>query len=86
MLAGELRNSSGSSLEYLKPIWPKLAAMHINTVLTAVYWELLEPKEGQFDFTLVDGAIQARRTTICGWSSCGSEAGRTASPATLPRG
>ena len=34
MLAGELRNSSGSSLEYLKPIWPKLAAMHLNTVLT----------------------------------------------------
>jgi hypothetical protein len=59
MLAGELRNSSGSSLEYLKPIWPRLAAMHLNTVLTAVYWELLEPKEGQFDFTLVDGAIQA---------------------------
>jgi hypothetical protein len=59
MLAGELRNSSGSSLEYLKPIWPRLKAMHINTVLTAVYWELLEPKEGQFDFALVDGAIQA---------------------------
>ena len=61
MLAAELRNSSGSSLEYLKPIWPKLVAMHVNTVLTAVYWELLEPKEGQFDFTLVDGAIQAAR-------------------------
>ena len=61
ILGGELRNSSGSSLEYLKPIWPKLAAMHINTVLTAVYWELLEPKEGQFDFALVDGAIQAAR-------------------------
>ena len=58
MLAGELRNSSGSSIEYLKPIWPKLVAMHINTVLTALYWELLEPKEGQFDFSLVDGAIQ----------------------------
>jgi hypothetical protein len=65
MLAGELRNSSGSSLEYLKPIWPKLAAMHLNTVLTAVYWELLEPKEGQFDFTLVDGAIQeAQRNNL----------------------
>jgi hypothetical protein len=61
ILGGELRNSSGSSLDYLKPIWPKLAAMHINTVLTAVYWELLEPKEGQFDFALVDGAIQAAR-------------------------
>jgi hypothetical protein len=59
MLAGELRNSSGSSLEYLKPIWPQLAAMHLNTALTAIYWELLEPKEGQFDFTLVDGAIKA---------------------------
>jgi hypothetical protein len=59
MLAGELRNSSGSSLDYLRPIWPQLKAMHINTVLTALYWELLEPKEGQFDFTLVDGAIQA---------------------------
>ena len=61
MLAGELRNSSGSSLEYLKPIWPKLVATHINTVLTALYWELLEPKEGQFDFTLADGAIQAAK-------------------------
>jgi hypothetical protein len=61
ILGGELRNSSGSSLDYLKPIWPKLAAMHINTVLTAIYWELLEPKEGQFDFALVDGAIQAAR-------------------------
>ncbi|MGD1072207.1 MAG: DUF5597 domain-containing protein [Bryobacteraceae bacterium] len=61
VLAGELRNSSGSSLEYLKPIWPQLKAMHLNTVETAIYWELLEPKEGQFDFTLVDGAIQAAR-------------------------
>jgi hypothetical protein len=56
MLAAELRNSSGSSLAHLKPIWPKLAAMHINTVLAAVYWESLEPKEEQFNFTLVDGA------------------------------
>ena len=27
MLSGELHNSSSSSLEYMKPIWPKLAAM-----------------------------------------------------------
>jgi hypothetical protein len=65
MLAGELHNSSASSLEYLKPIWPRLAAMHINTVLTPVYWELFEPKEGQFDFTLVDGQIEeARRSNM----------------------
>lgn len=62
MIGGELHNSSASSLDYLKPIWARLAAMHINTVLTPVYWELLEPKEGEFDFTLVDGQIaQARQ-------------------------
>ena len=58
MLAAELHNSSASSLEYLKPIWPRLVAMHINTVLTPVYWELMEPEEGKFDFSLVDGQIR----------------------------
>jgi hypothetical protein len=63
MLAGELRNSSGSSLAFVKPMWPQLAAMHLNTVLTPAYWELLEPKEGQFDFSLVDGAIQGAQSS-----------------------
>jgi len=58
MLAAELHNSSASNLEYLKPIWPRLVAMHINTVLTPVYWELMEPEEGKFDFSLVDGQIR----------------------------
>jgi hypothetical protein len=62
MLAGELHNSSSSNLEYMKPIWPRLAAMHINTVLPSVTWELIEPAEGKFDFTLVDGMIQDART------------------------
>jgi hypothetical protein len=34
MLAGELHNSSSSSLEYMKPLWPRLAAIPLNTVLT----------------------------------------------------
>jgi hypothetical protein len=58
LLAAELHNSSASSLEYLKPIWPRLVAMHINTVMTPVYWELMEPEEGKFDFSLVDGQIR----------------------------
>src|SRR6201994_3202459 len=61
VLAGELGNSSSSSLEYMRPVWPKLAAMNLNTVLVPVYWELIEPSEGKFDFTLVDGLIQDAR-------------------------
>ncbi len=61
MLAGELGNSSSSNLEYMKPLWPKLVSMHLNTVLVPVYWELLEPQEGKFDFMLVDSIIFAAR-------------------------
>lgn len=61
MLAGELHNSSSSSLAYMKPIWPKLQALGLNTVVTPLSWELLEPNEGSFDFTLVDGLIDQAR-------------------------
>ena len=61
VLAGELHNSSTSSLEYMRPIWPKLVDGHVNTVLAPVYWELVEPEEGKVDFALVDGLIQEAR-------------------------
>jgi beta-galactosidase GanA len=61
VLGGELRNSSSSSLEYMRPIWQRLADLNINTALTAVSWELVEPQEGTFDFSLVDGLITAAR-------------------------
>ncbi|MVM29008.1 mannonate dehydratase [Spirosoma sp. HMF4905] len=61
MLGGELGNSSASDMEYMKPIWPKLQQMHVNTVLAPIYWELLEPQEGKFDFTLVDELVKDAR-------------------------
>jgi beta-galactosidase GanA len=61
VLGGELGNSSSSSFEYMRPVWPKLVALNLNTVLVPVYWELIEPAEGKFDFTLVDGLIQEAR-------------------------
>jgi beta-galactosidase GanA len=62
VLGAELHNSSASSLEYMKPLWPRLVATRLNTVLTTVSWELVEPEEGRFDFRLVDGLIQETRT------------------------
>ena len=65
VLGAELNNSSASSMEYVRPLWPKIAATNLNTVLATVSWELMEPEEGQFDFSLVDGLIQdARRYNL----------------------
>jgi beta-galactosidase GanA len=61
MLSGELTNSSSSSLAYMQPIWPKLAAAGLNTIVTPLSWELIEPAEGKFDFTLVDGLLAQAR-------------------------
>ena len=60
-LGGELYNNSATSLDYMKPIWPRLRAMHLNTVLAPISWALLEPAEGKFDYTLVDGLIRDAR-------------------------
>ena len=61
ILGGELNNSSSSSIEYMKPIWPKLADANLNTVLAVVTWDLIEPQEGKFDFSLVDDLIKDAR-------------------------
>jgi beta-galactosidase GanA len=61
ILGAELHNSSSSSLDYMAPIWPKLAAVPLNTVLTPLSWELVEPEEGKFDFALLDGLLRQAR-------------------------
>lgn len=61
ILGGELGNSTSSSLEYMHPLWPKLASLNLNTLLVPVSWELIEPVEGKFDFSLVDGLIEEAR-------------------------
>jgi hypothetical protein len=60
-LAGELANTASSSPEYMAPVWPRLARMHLNTVLVGVSWALVEPEEGKYDYTLVDGALASAR-------------------------
>jgi hypothetical protein len=61
VLAGELNNDSSSSLEYMKPVWPKVVNAKLNTVLAPVSWAQIEPREGKFDFTVLNGVIQGAR-------------------------
>ena len=60
-LAGETDNTASSSLEYMDMVWPKLVKMNLNTVLVGVGWDWVEPEEGKYDFTLVDGLLAGAR-------------------------
>lgn len=60
-IAGETHNSSSSSAEFMESVWDAAVRLGLNTVLLPVTWELLEPVEDTFDFTLIDELIlQAR--------------------------
>ena len=61
MLAGEVHNSSSSSLQYMEQVWPTITGLHCNTALVPITWELFEPEEGRFDYTLVDGLMAGAR-------------------------
>lgn len=65
ILGGEVGNSSASSIEDIERIFPKLQRMGLNTVLVPAYWDLIEPAEGTYDFTLIDKVIhQARKNQL----------------------
>ena len=61
ILGGELSNSAATSVEDINEVLPRMKTLGLNTVLVPVYWEFLEPVEGQMDFTLVDRTIDVAR-------------------------
>lgn len=61
ILGGELGNSSAGTEAQAEEILPRLAALHVNTVLMPVAWEQLEPTEGHYEFHLLDHWIAAAR-------------------------
>lgn len=61
MLTGELHNSSAGSAHYMRPIWNRLAKQNINTVIAPISWELIEPQEGLFNFSLLDSMLVGAR-------------------------
>ena len=61
ILGGELSNSAATSVEDIDEVMPRMKALGLNTVLVPAYWELMEPVEGKFDFTLIDRTIDVAR-------------------------
>lgn len=61
ILGGELGNSSAGTAAQADSILPAMARLHLNTVLMPVAWEQLEPKEGAYDFSILDHWIDVAR-------------------------
>jgi hypothetical protein len=60
ILGGQVGNASAFP-HLMEQAWPKLKAFHANTVEFPVYWEVIEPEPGRFDFTALDQIIRATR-------------------------
>lgn len=61
LVLGAQINNSSSWASTLPDVWPALADLHVNTVEAPVYWELMEPTPGKFDFTNVDLLVEGAR-------------------------
>jgi hypothetical protein len=60
MLGAQVHNSSAWP-GTLPKVWPAMEYMHVNTVEIPVYWEQLEPRRGQFDYSVVDTLLAQGR-------------------------
>lgn len=61
ILGGELGNSSAGTSAQADTILPEMARLHLNTVLMPVAWEQVEPREGSFDFSILDHWMDVAR-------------------------
>lgn len=60
-IGGQCHNSSSQSSKQLEVFWKALTHLRANTAELPVYWNLLEPEEGKFDFTQTDQILAGAR-------------------------
>ncbi|QIG39175.1 DUF5597 domain-containing protein [Microbacterium sp. 4R-513] len=58
LLGGQVHNSSSSSAAAIRESFAHAQRVNANTVLAPVSWALTEPREGVFDFALVDAMLE----------------------------
>ena len=61
LLAGEVHNSDSSSPAYMEKIWDIAEGLGMNTLLLPAAWEMVEPEEGHFDFSVPRALIDQAR-------------------------
>lgn len=61
ILAGELSNSAATCRDDIAAVMPRMKATGMNTVLVPAQWDLLEPVEGEYDFSLIDETVMRAR-------------------------
>ncbi len=71
LLAGEVHNSDSSSPAYMEKIWEIAKDLGMNALLLPVSWEMTEPVEGEFDFSipmaLIDQARERQMRIVFLW-------------------
>ena len=60
-VGGQVNNSTPYSAEKVETVFSHVKDFGLNTVAAPVYWELLEPEEGHYDFAQTDMLMQAAR-------------------------
>ena len=61
ILGGELSNSAATCVGDIDRVMPEMKRLGLNTVLVPAQWDLIEPEEGKFDFTLIGRTIDKAR-------------------------
>jgi len=56
-VGGQSSSSSAYNDTESIPAFEAVKLLHGNTLLTDVYWEMIEPEEGKFDFSSIDRLI-----------------------------
>ena len=57
---GEVGNSAGEP-DFLRQHWPKFRTLGLNGLVVPVYWNVIEPEEGNFDFATLDRLVADAR-------------------------
>jgi hypothetical protein len=60
MLGAQVHNSSAWPA-MLPKVWPAMEYLNVNTVEIPVYWEQFEPRQGQYDHTVIDTLLAEAR-------------------------